>query len=98
MIPIVTSNGNTFDPDDLQPKIVGYQIKHNQTGRILPSTTRKELYSKAAAIKKMNQTAQIFNMACATLDIWDYSLVPVYDFEEPEDYIYVSDKNDDLLD
>jgi len=97
MIPIVTSNGNTFDPDGFEPEVVGYQIKHVITGRILPSTSRRELYSMAAAIRKMNTTAVQFNMMGASLDIWDYRPEPVYDFECPNDYIYINDKDDNLF-
>ena len=96
MIPIVTSDGGIFDADDLKPKIIGYQIKHNQTGRILPSTTRKEIYTKAAAIHKMDQTAIMFNMMSTELDIWEYELIPVYDFEEEEDFKYITDRDDHL--
>jgi len=97
MIPITTSDGHIFDPDDHKPEVIGYQIKHNLTGRILPSTTRKEVYSKAAAIHKMDETAITFNMMSAELDIWEYDLVPIYDFEREEDFIYISDKDDNLF-
>lgn len=85
------------DLDDLKPEVCGYKIVHQLTGRILPSTTRKEIYSKAAAIKKMDATAQIFNMHCTPLDIWDYALEPIYDFEKPDDCIYINDKDDNLF-
>jgi hypothetical protein len=94
---IILPDGTKFDPDNVQPKLIGFHIVHKLTGRILPSTTRQEVYSKAAAIRKMNQVASMYNVMQASLDIWDYELCPIYDIECQKDYIYIEDINDDIL-
>jgi hypothetical protein len=86
-----------LDLDNVRPEIFGYRIVHVITGRILPGTTRNEIYSKAAAIRKMNRVATMFNIMQCPLDIWDYALSEVYDFEKPKEYKYIVDKNDNIL-
>lgn len=95
---IVHSDGSEFNLDNVHPELIGYQIVHKLTGRILPGTTRKELYSMAAGIKKMNQVASMYTVMHCSLDIWDYELCPVYDIECPKDYIYIKNKDDTLFD
>ncbi len=94
---IVLPDGSSLNDDNVRPKLIGFQIVHRLTGRILPSTTRSEIYSKAAAIRKMNSTASMFNIMQAPLDIWDYELCPIYDIECPKEYKYIEDINDDIL-
>lgn len=94
---IVLSDGTSIlDLDDLKPDIFGYMIVHVLTGRILPGTSRNEVYSKAAAIKKMVKIASQFTIMHTQLDIWDYTLEPIYDFEKPKDFIYFTDEEDYL--
>lgn len=95
---IVLPDGSPLSEDNVRPKIFGYQIVHKLTGRILPSTTRKQVYSKAAAIKKMNHVASMYTVMQASLDIWDYELVPLYEHEKPEEYVYFMDNDDHLFD
>ena len=83
--------------DQVKPEIFGYMIVHTLTGRILPGTTRSEVYSQAAAIRKMNKVASAFNIMQATLDIWDYTLEEIYDFEKPKDFVYYTDIDDNLF-
>ena len=101
MKPIITlSNGTELDKDlELAaPKILGYQIINKQTERILPGTTRNEIYIKAAGIRKMNQISTMFNIMQASIEIWDYRLVPVYEFEGlPQDYKLIRDADDDIF-
>lgn len=94
---IVHSDGSEFNLDNVQPELIGYQIVHNITGRILPGTTRQEMYSMAAGIRKMNQVASMYTVMQCSLDIWDYELCPMYDIECPKNYIYISDKDDTLF-
>jgi hypothetical protein len=90
------SDGTPMSEDTLKPKVFGYQIVHKITGRILPTTTRTEIYSKAAAIRKMNKVTSQFNVMECTLDIWDYELSPIYDHDKPTAYNYIIDKDDYL--
>ena len=94
---IVLPDGSLLNDDNVRPELMGFQIVHTLTGRILPSTTRKELYSKAAAIRKMNNVASMYNIMQVSLDIWDYQLCPIYDIECPDDYVYIEDINDNIL-
>lgn len=95
---IILPDGTPLDAlDNVQPKIFGYRIVHKLTGRILPGTTRQEIYSKAAGIKKMNQIASMFNQQQCPLDIWDYTLEVIYDFEIPVEYKYYTDGDDNLF-
>ena len=93
---IILPDGSLYTPDNVRPDIIGYQIVHTITGRILPGTTRSQIYSKAAAIRKMNEVASMYNVMQTSLDIWDYILHPMYDFEEPAGCMYITDRDDDL--
>jgi len=94
---IVMSDGRSLTEDDLKPKVFGYRIVHKLTGRILPGTTRSEIYSKAAAIKKMNSVNSMYMVMQCPLDIWDYDLVEVYEHEKPKEFIYLTDSEDFLF-
>ena len=94
---IILTNGVPLDLDNFKTKVFGYRIVHKETGRILPGTSRNEIYSKAAGIRKMNQVASAFNVMQAPLDIWQYNLQPIYDFEIPKEYNYIIDENDNVL-
>jgi hypothetical protein len=95
-IPITFSDGQEFNLDNVLPDLLGYQIVHVLTGRILPGTTRTELYTKAAAIKKMNKVASMFTVMHTQLDIWEYTLSPMYEGEIKE-YVLITDLNDKYL-
>lgn len=90
------SDGSSFELDNVLPDILGYQIVHVQTGRILPNTTRKELYTKAAAIRKMNKVAAMFTVMHSQLDIWEYILTPMYEGEIQE-FTLITDIDDKLF-
>ena len=94
---IVLPDGSLLTDDNVRPELIGFQIVHALTSRILPSTDRNEVYSKAAAIRKMNKVASMYNIMQVSLDIWDYELCPIYDIDCPKDYIYIEDINDDIL-
>ena len=77
---ITFSNGDGLIDLDNQctgAKKLGYQMIHQDTGRILPMTRRNEIYSAWAATEKMGQVS----MDIPTLDIFEYVMKPVYDFE-----------------
>ena len=95
---ITLPDGTPLEPGltNLKPKVFGFKIMHKLTERILPGTTRNEIYSKAAAITKMNQIASAFNQMEAPLDIWSYELIPIFDFEKPKDFVYIVDNNDKI--
>lgn len=78
-------------------KVVGYQIKHKLTNRILPGTTRKEVYTKGAAINKMNQVNSMYMVMQCPLDIWDYELIDVLDIDCPADPVFITSPNDYLF-
>lgn len=90
------SDGSPLSEDSFKPKVFGYQIVHKTTGRILPTTTRTEIYSKAAAIRKMNRVASQFTVMDCTINIWDYELSPLYEHDKPTEYKYIID-NDDYM-
>lgn len=95
---ITMPDGSPLSEDKTQPKVLGFKIEHKLTSRILPGTTRKEIYSKAAAVKKMNSVNSMFMVMQCTLDIWDYELVEVYDLDCPTDPVYITDPEDYLFD
>ena len=93
---ITLPDGSMFDLNNVQPKIIGFQIIHNLTGRILPGTNRNELYTKAAGVRKMNQVASMYTVMHSSLDIFEYNLTPMYEFEEPDGAKYIKDNDDHL--
>lgn len=94
---IILPDGSPLSEKNVQPKIFGYQIVHKQTGRILPGTTRNEIYSKAGAIKKMNIIAGQYDLMEESLNIWDYTLKVIYDYEIPKKFVYIIDEKDWLF-
>ena len=94
---IVLPDGSPLSEDNLRPVMFGYHIVHKHTGRILPGTTRNEIYSKAAAIRKMNWISAQFNMMAELLDIWEYELKEIYEYEKPRNFIYIVDEDDWLF-
>lgn len=89
---IILPDGSPMFEDSFEPKVFGYQIVHKQTGRILPGTTREQIYSKAAGIRMMNKIAGQYDI----MDIWEYDLSPIYVHDKPKEYVYFVD-NDDYL-
>lgn len=94
---IILNDGTPLSEHNVQPTILGYRIVHQLTSRILPGTTRNEVYSKPAAIKKMNQIASMYTIQHAQLDIWDYDLEEIYDFECPMNPKFITDSDDHLF-
>jgi hypothetical protein len=58
-------------------ELVGYQIEHVVTGRILPSTNRHEIYSLDSALKRLQDVNEVY----LDVRIIDYELIPIYDVE-----------------
>jgi hypothetical protein len=95
---ITLPDGAPLFEENVRPKIFGYRIQHKKTGNLLPRTTPEEIYSKAAAIRKMNQVAGYYDRVLfEPFDIFDYHLVDIYDIEKPDAYVYMIDKDDFLL-
>lgn len=87
---ISNSDGTEFNLDNVhEPVLLGYQITNVHTGRILPATDRKEVYTHAAAIRKMNAVGATF----PELEIWDYTLSPMYEGDIQE-FTIITDNND----
>jgi hypothetical protein len=93
---IILPDGSPILEDSFKPKVFGYQIVHKITGRILPGTTREQIYSKAAAISKMNWVIGQFAVQQHQIDIWEYELCPIYEHDKPKKWNYIVDKNDYL--
>jgi hypothetical protein len=94
---ITFSDGEEFTLDNVhEPDLLGYQITNVHTGRILPGTTRKELYTKAAGIRKMNKVAAMFTVMHSQLEIWEYTLNPMYEGDIQE-FTIITDINDKLF-
>ena len=98
MKPIIILPDGTpiLDLDIIKPKVLGYRIIHIQTGRILPGTARNEVYTKPAAVRKMGFVASQFTIMHTQLDIWEYTIEVIYDFEKPKECVYITDKYDYL--
>ena len=54
---------------------LGYQMVHNITGRLLPTTTRNQIYTAWAATEKMGEVG----VNVPTLELLDYVMKPVFD-------------------
>lgn len=80
--------------EELKVTIFGYQMEHVQTGRLLPTTTRDQIYSITAAVKKMNEVAGMYELMQEPINIFEYRAVPVYDFELPNVYTYIISDDD----
>lgn len=92
-----SEDGEELSERSLKPKVIGFRIVHKQTTRILPGTTRNEVYTKAAGVKKMNSVASMYTVMQASLDIWEYELEEIYDFECPDDPIFITSQDDYLF-
>jgi len=53
---------------DVLVSLIGYQIEHVVTGRILPSTLRYEIYTLEAALNKLGDVNEVFNDEYNDLD------------------------------
>jgi hypothetical protein len=62
---------------DTLVSLIGYQIEHVVTGRILPSTLRHEIYTLEAALNKLGDVNEVYD----NVSIVDYELIPIYDIE-----------------
>lgn len=93
-IPEITFSDGTplfeLDQQCPPPKKLGYQIVHMDTGRILPTTNRKQIFTSWAATEKMGEVSYDI----PHLDILDYVFKPVYDVDAPADYILVRSLED----
>jgi hypothetical protein len=73
---ILKANGQPLILDELVG-LIGYQIEHVVTGRILPSTSRHEIFTLESALKKLDDVNEVYD----NVSIVDYELIPIYDIE-----------------
>jgi hypothetical protein len=86
---ITTSDNKPLDLDDLIP-MIGYQIEHKVTGRILPTCTHFQIYMRSAAVYKLLEVHEIMG-----IDVLDYKLVPIYEHDVCESgWVFIENKID----
>jgi hypothetical protein len=78
-IPIVFNDGSPFIEERINV-LVGYQIVHKLTGRILPHTDRNVIYGKHAALKKIHEISDYYLTMGQTFPIHEYTFEPIYVF------------------
>jgi hypothetical protein len=78
-IPIVFEDGSPYTEDRINV-LVGYQIIHKLTGRILPHTDRNVIYGKHAAHKKIREVSEFYSLMNEIFPIDEYTLEPIYVF------------------
>lgn len=90
---ITFSDGTPLFEIDMQctkPVRLGYQLVHQDTGRLLPTTKRNQLFTAWAATERMGKVATDI----PTLDILEYVQKPVYDYECPDQCTLIKGKFD----
>lgn len=88
---IVTSSGSELDLNQFNP-LIGYQIEHKITGRILPSTTHFQIFKKTAALLRLMEVKEVYN----NINMFEYELVPIYESEIETGWILIEHKLDQL--
>jgi hypothetical protein len=74
---ITDADGNPMSENNINP-LMGYQIVHNVTGRILPHTQRFEIMGSDYATKKIAQVQEFYEQSDCDIDTRDYHFEPVY--------------------
>lgn len=78
---IITESGQQLDEATLNP-IMGYQCMHKQTGRLLPSCQRFEIYGWNAMLDKIANVTEFHDDGEKLLqdyfDITEYDIEPIY--------------------
>ena len=88
---ILTSSGDEFYLEGIEPKPMGYQAEHRDTGRIMPMMPRHEIYSLFTLIKKMGEVAQQLDEAGISFNVFEYELISIYEEElEGMSYVYIN--------
>ena len=78
---ITMSNGDQLlELNQCKPTRIGYQLIHQDTGRLLPMCNRNEVYSAWAATEKLGEVA----VSIPTLDVLEYIMKPIFDHEKPK--------------
>lgn len=67
------TDGTPLDLPIEERKLLGYQIEHKKTGRLLPSTTNFQVYKRIAAVTKMIEVAEVYK-----INVEDYILSEIY--------------------
>ena len=83
---ITMPNGDQLlDLDQCTPTRIGYQLIHQDTGRLLPMCNRNEVYSAWAATEKLGEVA----VSIPTLDVLEYIMKPIYECDRPDNCMIV---------
>lgn len=77
---IVDSQGNEMYESNLNP-LMGYQIVHKRTGRLLPQCQRFEIMGKDYAEKKLASIASFYESIDEYFPFNEYIFEPVYFYE-----------------
>ena len=91
---ILTSDGRPFKLDNVSP-LIGYQVEHKLTGRLLPTCTRFQIYDLFSMLEKMGQVAEFLDREGEEpFDIFEYELVPIYEGELEGSFILIKNNFD----
>ena len=101
---ITLQNGDKLDLENFNP-LIGYQIQHKKTGKILQFTNRFEIYSEKAAKKKIEDVNWIKRNSSSIEEdnsntiLINYELVPIYESEINSDgyQLIITDEDWDNL-
>ena len=69
--------------------IIGYQVEHKETGRLLPSCNRWEIYKDIETVTiKMGDVAECLDFV-EGFYIWEYDIVPVREGDVENHFILI---------